>query len=276
MFKIAIHSVPRSGSTWLGEIFNSSTKTKYCFQPLFSYRFKDYLSPQSTIADVEGFFQQLAYLETDDYILRKPERKNGTLPVFPFLEFSHVVYKEVRYHHILENLCNLRCNIKFVLLIRNPIEVMNSWINSPKEFHPSWNIDEELLMAPKKNLSRAEEFYGLQAWIDTTKLFEQLASTFPDDVILIQYSDLKQNPVQATKTLFEFCHLSYEKSTESFLRQSQTTFVGGTYSVFRGGRQSELTLSITHIELIRDLVTQNGLEKYLPRNLFPPPSLSSP
>lgn len=274
MIKIAIHSVPRSGSTWLGEVFNSSNKTKYCFQPLFSYRFKDYLSPQSTLTDVEEFFQQLA-LSTDDFILQASQRKNGTLPVFPFSDFSHVVYKEVRYHHILENLCNLRCNIKFVLLIRDPIEVMNSWINSPKEFHPSWNIDEELLMAPKKNRSRAEEFYGLQAWIDTTKLFEQLASTFPDDVILVQYSELKKNPVQTTKILFDFCHLPYENDTASFLRQSQTTFVGGTYSVFRGGRQSKLTLTTTHIQLIVDLVTQNGLEKYLPRNMSSSPNLSS-
>lgn len=42
MHKIAIHSVPRSGSTWLGEILNSSANVKYCFQPLFSYKFKEF------------------------------------------------------------------------------------------------------------------------------------------------------------------------------------------------------------------------------------------
>ncbi|MAA79118.1 MAG: hypothetical protein CL916_07635 [Deltaproteobacteria bacterium] len=262
MFKIAIHSVPRSGSTWLGEIFNSSHNTKYCFQPLFSYKFKDFLSPTSTKVEVNTFFKQLAQT-TDGFILQKEQRSVGTLPTFSDGEISHVVYKEVRYHHILKNLCNLQSGIKLVLLIRNPIAVMNSWVNSPKEFNPSWNIDEELLFAPKKNLSRKEESYGLQAWIDTTKLFEYLAATFPNDVILIRYSDLKGNTVQTTKTLFDFCHLTYDEPTETFLDKSQTTFVSGTYSVFRGGNSSAINLTTHQIQTIQALVIKHGLGKYL-------------
>ena len=44
MKRIAIHSVPRSGSSWLGQILNSSLKVCFRFQPLFSYAFKDYLN----------------------------------------------------------------------------------------------------------------------------------------------------------------------------------------------------------------------------------------
>ena len=44
MKRIAIHSAPRSGSSWLGQILNSSPKVCFRFQPLFSYAFKDYLN----------------------------------------------------------------------------------------------------------------------------------------------------------------------------------------------------------------------------------------
>ena len=64
MQKIAIHSVPRSGSTWLGEILNSSTNVKYCFQPLFSYKFKDYLDERSPKEEIDNFFSMLS--DTDD------------------------------------------------------------------------------------------------------------------------------------------------------------------------------------------------------------------
>ena len=56
MHKIALHSVPRSGSTWLGEILNSSENVKYCFQPLFSYKFKNFLDERSSKDDINNFF----------------------------------------------------------------------------------------------------------------------------------------------------------------------------------------------------------------------------
>ena len=41
---VAIHGVPRSGTSWIGEIINSSPNVLYKFQPLFSYALKDFLT----------------------------------------------------------------------------------------------------------------------------------------------------------------------------------------------------------------------------------------
>ena len=60
MKRIAIHSVPRSGSSWLGQILNSSPKVCFRFQPLFSYAFKDYLNEKSSQEDIMTFFEQIA------------------------------------------------------------------------------------------------------------------------------------------------------------------------------------------------------------------------
>ena len=163
MQKIAIHSVPRSGSTWLGEIFNSSPVVKYCFQPLFSYKLKDYLDEFSDKASIEIFFRSL--LETsDEFICQNLQREMGALTSFrKSASITHVVYKEVRYHHILKNLIEKDKELRLILLVRDPIEVMNSWINSPREFDPSWSINDQLNTAPLKNLGQKENFFGLNA-----------------------------------------------------------------------------------------------------------------
>jgi len=171
MIRVAIHSVPRSGSTWLGEIINSSKFVKYSFQPLFSYKFKDYLSDDTSLKNIIDFFQMLRECD-DSFTNQKQERIEKILPSFEKAKnFTHIVYKEVRYHHILDNMLLKDNNLKLVLMIRNPIDVMNSWVNSPKEFNPSWSIENELMYGELKNLGKRENFYGLNAWVNTTKKF---------------------------------------------------------------------------------------------------------
>ena len=77
MNKIAIHSVPRSGSTWLGSIFDSCPNVKYALQPLFSYAYKDYLSLNSTSEDIQSFFEELKV--SDDDFINQIEAKNKGL-----------------------------------------------------------------------------------------------------------------------------------------------------------------------------------------------------
>jgi hypothetical protein len=68
--KVAIHGVPRSGTTWLGEIINSSPKTAYRYQPLFSYAHKDFLTNASTKTEINEFFIRLLQCE-DDFVQRQ-------------------------------------------------------------------------------------------------------------------------------------------------------------------------------------------------------------
>lgn len=262
MQKIAIHSVPRSGSTWLGEILNSSPNVKYCFQPLFSYKFKDYLDERSPPKDIDNFFSMLG--ETDDeFVCQNSQRAVGTLPNFEKLNPTHVIYKEVRYHHILENLISKDDGIKLILLVRNPIEVMNSWVNAPKEFDESWDTEKELLYAEMKNQGGKENFYGLNAWVQTTELFEHLARCYSKRVLLIKYSNLQHNLIQTVEELFDFCDLELNSPTYSFLNETLEKKVSDTYSVFRGGEQSQITLNDRLITKITEHVTEAKLSHYI-------------
>ena len=77
MIRISIHSVPRSGSSWLGQILNSSEKVCFRFQPLFSYAFKDYLSEKSSKKDIVSFFEKIAQSD-DDFLLQTDKVDRGS------------------------------------------------------------------------------------------------------------------------------------------------------------------------------------------------------
>ena len=50
------------------------------------------------------------------------------------------------------------------------------------------------------------------------------ASTFPDQVINVNYEELVQSPDQVSSKLFEFCHLEWSKEYLNFFQQSVTSF----------------------------------------------------
>ena len=52
-----IHGAPRSGTTWLGQLFNSHPAVKYCYQPFFSHAFRG-RADLSTIPDMVATFME--------------------------------------------------------------------------------------------------------------------------------------------------------------------------------------------------------------------------
>ena len=72
--KFAIHGVPRSGTTWVGELFNSSPNVCYCYQPLFSYALKGYLDNSTNSVRVDKFYEELAV--TGDSYIAQSEGQN--------------------------------------------------------------------------------------------------------------------------------------------------------------------------------------------------------
>lgn len=235
MKKIAIHSVPRSGSTWLGQIFNSCLNVKYAYQPLFSYAFKSYLNENSSLDDINSFFEHLKN-SNDSFINQKEEEEKGIIPTFKKNDFiDTVVYKEVRYHYIIENLLKKDKEIKIIGLIRNPFAVINSWLLAPKEFRAElgWNELEEWNFANKKNLKGREEYNGFQKWKEITILFDQLEKQYPNNFKVVLYDDLVSDVNTTVKELFRFCELELTEQTEAFLKPKIKRNDVDRYSVFK-------------------------------------------
>lgn len=234
MKKISFHGVPRSGTTWVGAIFDSSKNTKYLHQPLFSYAFKSFLDETSSKERVDDFFDEL-FRTSDEFVLQKQEKENKSIPNFDKNDISHVIYKEARYHNILKNLLKVDKDIRFVGIIRNPKSVLYSWYNAPKEFNKSeWNFFEEWRDAPKKNMDKPEEFYGYNKWKEVAFLFLELKELFPERVFILRYEDLIIHTEKIVEQLFKFCDLKLEQQTLDFLKKSKTIDDSkNAYSVFR-------------------------------------------
>lgn len=234
MQRVAIHSVPRSGSTWLGSIFDSHPNTIYKMQPLFSYAFKDRLSSKSTSEDIDRFFSELEKSE-DDFLDQIEGKKSGIIPLFKKEVPTAIVYKEVRYHHILQNLLEKDKSIKVVGLIRNPFSTILSWLKAPKEFRAElgWKIEDEWENAPKKNLNRIEEFNGFEKWKEVTKLFIFLQKKYPKQFYLVEYEKLLADKKKEITKLFDFCNLELNSQTIDFLKESSSTNNEDAYTVFK-------------------------------------------
>lgn len=233
---IAIHGVPRSGTSWLGEIFKSSPSVAYRYQPLFSYAFKDRLGPDSTAEAIGAFYRDL-WSTTDPFVLQRdpgfhPDRVEGS----PVEKATVMVYKEVRYHHILENLLRRSLDTRLVGIVRDPRAVIDSWHRAPREFDPSWDLNSEWRFADSKNKGRPEEFYGFHRWKESTRIMLSLRAQWPDRVDIVRYVDLNEDPIGTSKQLFERCGLAWSDRTERFIEESRSKDGQGAYSVFRKAR----------------------------------------
>lgn len=234
MNKIALHSVPRSGSSWLGSIFDSSPQVAYRFQPLFSYGHKSQINEVSSKKAIDNFFKDIFHTK-DKFVQQKQAISEKRVPEFSKGTISHIVYKEVRYHHIINNLLEKNTDIKIVGLVRNPFAVVNSWLNAPKEFRKEkgWKVEEEWRFATKKNLGRVEESNGYERWKEVCFMFLKLKDLYPKQFYLVNYDDLLSDTVEEVKQLFKFVEISYTSQTDNFITQSSSHQNDDAYAVFK-------------------------------------------
>ncbi len=267
MKRIAIHSVPRSGSTWLGSIFDSCPNVLYKYQPLFSYALKGFLSPESSAEEIKTFFLKLEQIN-DNFIDQKEAKAKGIVPEFRKESFTTIVYKEVRYNNILKNLLLKDKEIKIIGLIRNPLAVLSSWYNARREFRKDlgWKLEEEWRFAAKKNRNKPEEFFGFEKWKQTAQLFEQLNIEYPERFYLVKYEDLLNKTEETVKYLFNFSNLNYTKQTEKFIKASKNKHNEDVYSVFKVKTEDKNWQNLLPRQIIEEInknLKTSSMKKYI-------------
>ena len=232
---VSLHGAPRSGTSWLGKIFDSHPDVAYRFQPLFSYRFKGAIDSDSPPDAVRLFLQQLFGVNDDPFILQLPQAARGAHPQ-AFRKTnppSVLVMKEVRYHYVIPALLRAVPDAKIVGIVRHPCAVINSWLKTPREFRPEWDAMAEWRNAPSKNHGLREEYFGFTKWKEMAHQFLALARNHPNDFFLVRYECLVTNPESEIEKLFAFCGLDVHPQVRDFLHASQQHEVDDPDSVFR-------------------------------------------
>jgi hypothetical protein len=236
MKRVAILGVPRSGTSWVSQLFNSHPLVRLRFQPLFSYRHKGRLAPNADKAAIDDFFDEING-STDSFALMQSEFHND-YPQFAKAENpSHLILKETRYLYLVNNFLRYTDDVKVVGILRNPLAVLTSWILAPKEFSPQWDIRTEWLYAQQKNLGRAEEYYGFERWRQIAETFLALAEQFPQRLFILKYGELIKAPQQYTEALFSWAGLSLHPQTIDFINRSSSSYSENPYSVFRAKQE---------------------------------------
>jgi hypothetical protein len=236
---IGIHGVPRSGTSWLGQLVNASPQVNFKFQPLFSYAFKDVINETSDANDILEFFEKIS-VSDDDFLNLRDKDLLGDYPVFTKQEIqTHLVFKHVRYHFLIEHFIHSIPNIKFILMIRNPLETLNSWRKAPREFKPGWDFIKEWKHADLKNLRRKEEYFGYQKWKEASELFVRLSEDYPQNVMVVSYDVLNSNTTSEVKRIYDFIELEMNKQVLNFISASKNKVKSHPNSVFKASDNSK-------------------------------------
>lgn len=230
---IAIHGAPRSGTSWLGQLFNSSPHVAYRYQPFFAHAFRGRIDAHSGAPALHAFFADL--LATDDaFVLQEgPARLSATTPVFAKAGITHLAYKEVRFHDLLPHLLATLPGLKAIGIVRDPRAVLASWARAPREFDPAWTLAEEWRDARRKNAGLPENWYGYERWKQLAQSFLRLESMYTERFRLVRYDDLVLTPAEALRSLFDFCDLALEIQSRRFVAESTSHDDGDAYGVFR-------------------------------------------
>lgn len=265
---ISIHGTPRSGTSWLGKIFDSHPAVAYRYQPLFSYRFRDAITARSSTDEIEDFLHQLYEVDGDEFILQMPQSRRGAHPFALIKSASpaYLVMKEVRYHYVMQLLLKEVAGLKMIGIVRHPCGVINSWFKTPREYSPDWDKMEEWREAPSKNEGRMEEYYGFSRWKELAYQFMQMERNYPHSFYLLKYEDLVANPIRETSKLFTFCNLDMNEQVHEFLRASHAAEINDPDTVYRTPDVADrwkIELDINIQNTIINEVSGTQLERFL-------------
>lgn len=263
---VGIIGTPRSGTSWTGQIFDSAPDVLYRMQPFYSWAFRDRIHVRSASGEIKKFFEDL-YLSGDPYLEQADRKRDGVYPVFEEKAENPetMVFKEVMFHYMMPVLLEMDDNLKIIALVRNPVDVISSYWNAPREFDPSLDIQKEWYFAPSRNELLPERYFGYHKWKEYIKIIEVLEKKYPDRVKIMKYEELLKDPVNRVKELFDYSGIPYREQTEHFIYESQNKTVDDPYSVFRNKNEKrekrQLPENITE-QIRNDLKTFEEARRY--------------
>ncbi|MGY4878615.1 sulfotransferase family protein [Vreelandella aquamarina] len=231
MKKLIITGMPRSGTSWLGQIINSSPIVSFRTEPLFSYRFKNILNTESSKKEFDDFFDSLVNIE-DDFILQTEKINEGFYPRFNKSSANILAFKTTRHFELLSQYLKHINEIHIIAIVRHPCAVINSWFNSYREFEKKgcekWN-DWKTGECRKASTG---EYWGFNDWLLSTKLFMKLESQY-SNFHIVRYSDLLDHTESQSRSLFKKIGIPFTEQTQYFLDACHQRHDNDPYSVFK-------------------------------------------
>lgn len=228
-----ITGMPRSGTSWVGQIVESCPIVRYKMSPLFSYEFKNAVREGASREDWEVVLRG-AYDSADEFLNQTYRRRAGEYPVFEDKvdDPPVLVVKFNRFQNLVEEMLDLFPELKMLSVVRHPCGAIHSWLTAPKEFP----VDADPMAHWRSGAVKKTgygDYFGFEDWKRVTRLHLRLQEERPEQFRIERYEDLVAHPLEGTRRIFRFLDLPLGAQTEAFVRRSQTEVVEGDYSVFK-------------------------------------------
>lgn len=227
--------MPRSGTTWVAQILASHPNVRMKFDPLFSYAFKGALDVESCVDDWHRLFEA-SYHTADPYMDQDGPRARGLIPTFEEKNAAPDVLaiKSNRRHELLAQALRRGIDAKALLIVRDPVAAIESWLTNPSEFPESADPASEWRTgACRKGGGGEGEYWGFDDWRLTASLFLELSEALPETTRLLRYEEIDENPEAVAASIFAWLGLEMEAQTLAFLRLSRRNHSDHPRAVFR-------------------------------------------
>ena len=176
-----------------------------------------------------------------------------------------MVVKTTRHHCLLERYLKLIDNVEIISIIRNPCAVINSWINTDREFKKKGCIEEIDWKNGNCRKDSEGEFWGFDDWLSVTKkhlIFNEKYSNFN----IVKYADLVSKTEETVRNLFKRVGVPYSDQTVNFLRDCHGRHDDNPYSIYKSPdveNKWKKELSIKISEQIINETRKEGLGDFI-------------
>jgi hypothetical protein len=263
---ILLTGMPRSGTSWLSQIFDSNPHVRFRLSPLFSYEYKNRLNESSSFQDWEAVLQG-AYRSSNEFMDQTVRRNLGQYPVFPVKDDNPpcLAIKDTRFHNLTERALELLPALRVVAIVRHPCGAIHSWLTSRGEFPATADPLREWRTGQCRKTGYGE-FWGFDDWRAVTTMHLDLAERFHDRVYIQRYEELVNDPAREGARLMEFAGLEFHPQTRDFISKSHSLHNPNEYAVFKNRSvavrwQTELSPVIQ--ETILSELRDTRLERFL-------------
>lgn len=262
--------MPRSGTSWLAQIFASHPDTRLKLCPLFSHAFRGTVDRNSSKAEWEHFFDAV-HSTSDEYMDQDFLRRDGLVPEFAdaVAPSPRLVIKSNRFHDLLPRMLDLGLDLGVLLIVRDPRATIASWLNNPREFPVDADPGAEWRSGACRKTGPGE-FWGFDDWCTVTSMYLDLADRHPEMTYLLRYEDLLRDPSAKVEDLFGWAQLDVHARTSAFVADSASRHDDNPRSVFKNHQhlaERELMLDQSIQDTILEEVGGTALGQFLDADL---------
>ncbi len=162
---IFLLGMPRSGTTWLSQIIESSPDVIVRLSPNYSYKLKNRLTVNSGLSEWQSVLSQA--IDSDDkFLTQNWRRETGELSYFS-AQREHTkakfFIKDTRFHDVYQAGMDLMERARIVYIVRHPAAALWSW-SQCKEFPEGANFQEEWRAGNCRKHEGPGEYWGFDDW----------------------------------------------------------------------------------------------------------------